>query len=42
VRGADAVERNSELECKKRIRLAGVGHSIKRNRCAKRATKWLP
>jgi hypothetical protein len=32
VRGADAVEWDSELKCKKRIRLAGVGHSLKRNR----------
>ncbi len=42
VLGADAVEGDSELERKKRIRLAGVRHSIKRNRCAKRAAKWLP
>jgi hypothetical protein len=42
VYGADVVERDSELERKKRIRLAGVRHSIKRNRCVQRATKRLP
>jgi hypothetical protein len=42
VRGADAVERNSELKRQKRIRLAGVGHYIKRIRCVRRAPKRLP
>jgi hypothetical protein len=42
VRGADAVERDSELKRKKWIRLAGVRHSLKPSRCAKGVTKRLP
>jgi hypothetical protein len=42
VRGAYAIERDSELKPKKRIRLAGVRHSLKRIRCVQGVTKRLP